>query len=195
MLSPTELKDLRKKVHVAPRCAMMYIHICCISGHNFCQNVKIALRNDFHAVTRTKRRRIHGGKYFQCAGCPQNGPPVVWCLVIFSPFLTCGNEGRSVLSNEFQGFLAATNIIVKTMIFQGFAQCAISSGTFFCAPAQKNQKSKPYQMNHLVRFAFLIFFVQVRKNVHFCAKSALLREKSHFSAKRCIFAQKVTGAS
>ena len=49
---------------------MMYIHIFCISGHDFCQNVKIALRNDFHAVTRTKRRRIHRGKYFRCAECP-----------------------------------------------------------------------------------------------------------------------------
>ena len=49
---------------ITPKCAMMYIHIFCISGHNFCQNVKIALRNDFHAVARTKRRRIHRGKYF-----------------------------------------------------------------------------------------------------------------------------------
>ena len=51
-------------VCITPKCAMMYIHIFCISGHDLCQNVKIALRNDFHAVTRTKRRRIHRGKYF-----------------------------------------------------------------------------------------------------------------------------------
>ena len=48
------------------------------------------------------------------------------CLTLLAPY-------------EFQGFLAATNIIVKPMIFQGFAQCAISSGTpwppwFPCKP-------------------------------------------------------------
>ena len=48
------------------------------------------------------------------------------CLTLLAPY-------------EFQGFLAATNTIVKPMIFQGFAQCAISSGTpwppwFPCKP-------------------------------------------------------------
>ena len=51
------------------------------------------------------------------------------CLTLLAPY-------------EFQGFLAATNTVVKPMIFQGFAQCAISSGTpwprwFPCKPISR----------------------------------------------------------